>query len=813
MLDGEKTLISNVGIAHHYVVFANADPALGRKGITAFLVERDAPGLSLAGSPCPSPTRSAASRLDGCRVPARRAARRGRRGLPARAGDARRLPHLGRRRRERHGAARARRGDRARHARAGSSARRSPISSSCRRALADMATELDAARLLVARAAHLRDTRRARRVSTEAAMAKMYATEAAQRIIDRAVQLHGGAGVCLGRRGRARSTARSGRSASTRARPRSRSSSSPRGLLDRSRTPAEGWIRTMWKPPQRIRHELPVLRAPTAAEAARSLLFSPLTLASGLALRERTWVPAMVPWRATEEGFVTPDVLDWYGRFADGRAGRDRRRGHRHPRRPERAAPAHRPRPLPPGPRASWCETVRRRSRGRTRLFIQIIDFLRIRKRPPQERYLGELPRDHRRAPGATSPSSSATPAWRERARGRGAAEARRRSTTRRSTPSSTGARSRRSAAASASASPTSTTPTSAICRGSLPGLFAAAAERAQEAGFDGVELHYAHAYTMASFLSALNTRTDGYGGPREARVRLPLEVFAAARARVGARLHARAAASSATTSSRAAAASTTPRFFGVAFARAGMDFLSLSTGGKFEDAKQPKVGEAAYPYTGPSGYECMPTALSDERGPFARQVPKQAQIRAAVRAAGLATPTVVAGGISTFDQAEGILAARRGRPHRRRAPVARRPGLVPQAAPRAGRRDPALHLLELLRGARPEAQAGDLPALGPRGDGRAGPRARGGRPAQADAAGVEEPLSTPPGRRPCVPRGRPVSFFRAHAPAGATSRSIKARRAVTVNGFSIDRGCTRWRNDRASGVSATSVKNTVRAA
>src|SRR5260370_24658538 len=51
-----------------------------------------------------------------------------------------------------------------------------------------------------------------------------------------------------------------------------------------------------------------------------------------------------------------------------------------------------------------------------------------------------------------------------------------------------------------------------------------------------------------------------------------------------------------------------------------------------------------------------MARALSDAGGPFARQVPKQAQIRAAVRAAGFATPTVVAGGINTFDQAEGIL-------------------------------------------------------------------------------------------------------------------------------------------------------------
>ncbi len=51
------------------------------------------------------------------------------------------------------------------------------------------------------------------------------------------------------------------------------------------------------------------------------------------------------------------------------------------------------------------------------------------------------------------------------------------------------------------------------------------------------------------------------------------------------------------------------------------MDFISLSRGGKFEDAKQPPVGWAAYPYTGPSGWECMPTTLADERGPFGRNV------------------------------------------------------------------------------------------------------------------------------------------------------------------------------------------------
>ena len=63
--------------------------------------------------------------------------------------------------------------------------------------LADMATELDASRLLVLRAAHAKDTRQDR-VSTEVGMAKMYATEAAQTIIDKAVQLFGGLGVTRG---------------------------------------------------------------------------------------------------------------------------------------------------------------------------------------------------------------------------------------------------------------------------------------------------------------------------------------------------------------------------------------------------------------------------------------------------------------------------------------------------------------------------------------------------------------------------------------------------------------------------------------
>jgi len=96
--------------------------------------------------------------------------------------------------------------------------------------------------------------------------------------------------------------------------------------------------------------------------------------------------------------------------------------------------------------------------------------------------------------------------------------------------------------------------------------------------------------------------------------------------------------------------------YFGVEFAKAGLDYLSLSRGGKFEDAKAPQVGWAVYPYTGPSGWECMPTWLADQRGPFGRNVGPSARIRAAVRAAGLTTPVIVSGGIHDFDQAEEII-------------------------------------------------------------------------------------------------------------------------------------------------------------
>ena len=409
----------------------------------------------------------------------------------------------------------------------------------------------------------------------------------------------------------------------------------------------------MWTPPERIKHPLPEEAPPTAEEARRARLFSPLTLGSGLVLHERTWVPAMVPWRATEEGLVTPEVLEWYGRFADGEPGAI-------------VVEATGIRDVPSGPLlrvghdrflpglTRLTETVRRRSGGRTRLFLQIIDFLRIRRRPPRHRFLLEhltLTRIHRERLAAllADPSWLDAPEADVRARLDATDEVALLSILDRREAEDMlwGARER----------VTDThLPHIRDLPLVLPGLFASAARRARDAGFDGVELHYAHAYTMASFLSARNTRDDGHGGPREDRVRLPLHVYESVRAAVGkgftvgCRFLCDEIIEGGSRPDDAA-------FFAVAFARAGMDFLSLSTGGKFEDSKQPHIGEVAYPYTGRSGYECMPTFVSDARGPFGRNLPKQALVRRAVREAGLSTPVVVAGGIATFRQAESLLA------------------------------------------------------------------------------------------------------------------------------------------------------------
>jgi acyl-CoA dehydrogenase len=195
ILDGEKVFISNVGIAHHYVVFANADPSAGKRGISAFFVPKTAPGLVEEKMPMSVDHPLGRLVFRGCKVPGE--------ALLGDVGQGMRLA-LGTLDvfRTSVGAAACGMARRALdEAVARVKARRQfgqrlADFQLTQAALAEMATELDAARLLVYRAAYLKD--HGRRASTEVAMAKMFATEAAQRIIDRAVQLFGGLGVALG---------------------------------------------------------------------------------------------------------------------------------------------------------------------------------------------------------------------------------------------------------------------------------------------------------------------------------------------------------------------------------------------------------------------------------------------------------------------------------------------------------------------------------------------------------------------------------------------------------------------------------------
>ena len=402
----------------------------------------------------------------------------------------------------------------------------------------------------------------------------------------------------------------------------------------------------MWRPPERIKHTATGGTWPTAAEAAGSRLFSPVRV-GGLELSQRTWIPAMVPWRASDDGVVTPEVLEWYECFARGRPGAI-------------VVEATGIRDVPSGPllRAGHdrflpglrdlVRVVREASGGHTRLFIQLIDFLSIRRRPVPSRYFGQFlvitPR-HREAFGDASATDAEVRAWLVSLTPEEAAKV---LDSRELNALEFGARER---VTDMHLDHIRDLPFQ------LPRLFSDAARRSREAGFDGVELHYAHAYTMASFLSRANTREDGYGGVVTNRVKLPLEVYAQVRKEVGAdyvvgcRFLADECIDGGSNTDDAV-------FFGTEFARAGMDFLSLSRGGKFDDAKQPKVGDAAYPYTGRSGYECMPSYYSDAVGPFGRNLESTARIRAAVREAGFGTPVVAAGGIHSFAQAETCLAS-----------------------------------------------------------------------------------------------------------------------------------------------------------
>jgi acyl-CoA dehydrogenase len=194
LLEGRKILISNAGIADFYTLFARTDPDGRSRGISAFVVPADTPGLEFVGPQVmsePHPLGEIA--LENCRVPS--SARLGAEGEGFKIGM-RTLDRL----RATVAAAACGMATRAFHEAMHHARSRRQFGKAIaefqliQQKLARMSTDLAAARLLVYRAAHKAD-RGAERVTLESAMAKAYATEAAQRIVDDAVQIIGGRGV------------------------------------------------------------------------------------------------------------------------------------------------------------------------------------------------------------------------------------------------------------------------------------------------------------------------------------------------------------------------------------------------------------------------------------------------------------------------------------------------------------------------------------------------------------------------------------------------------------------------------------------
>ena len=185
-----------------------------------------------------------------------------------------------------------------------------------------------------------------------------------------------------------------------------------------------------------------------------------------------------------------------------------------------------------------------------------------------------------------------------------------------------------------------------------IPTLFAEAAARAREVGFDAVELHYAHAYTMSSFLSRHNRRDDEYGGNLKNRLRLGGEVLLAVRRKVGADfvVGARINGDEFTMGGNTLAQS---KPIALRLAELGLDYISVSAGGRFEDAI-PRPGESLDPYTGYSGQRSMPPAWMDKKV----NVYLAAAIKAVLNEAGHTLPVITAGRIPDAETANGILEA-----------------------------------------------------------------------------------------------------------------------------------------------------------
>ena len=460
----------------------------------------------------------------------------------------------------------------------------------------------------------------------------------------------------------------------------------------------------MWRPPERIRISSRASAAcRRARRRARSRLFSPLH-GGRLTLAQRTWVPAMVPWRATEEGVVTDAVVAWYERFARGRPGAI-------------VVEATGVRDVPSGPLlrighdryveglTRLVEAVERASGGETRA---VHPDHRFPRHPPPpdplkyfERFLA-ITDAHRRAVDAADAREArcargllalgeagwkqaltrarirSADVWLSRARHRSRSAAYPRICRRRCrlcSPPRRGA-------------PKPPASTASNCITPTPIRWPRSSR----------------APTRATTATAGRSRTGCACRSR----------CSPRRARRSAKASSSAAAISPRNASRAATKSRTPNRSALAFARAGMDFLSTSRGGKFDDAARPAVNAAAYPYTGPSGYECMPQYISDARGPFGRNAGADARDpRSATREQGSKRPSSAraASTISRWRKAgstDGVCdivgAARQSLAD---------PDWALKTLARPRRRDAAMRVHQLLRGARPEAQSGDLPALG----------------------------------------------------------------------------------------------------
>ncbi len=366
---------------------------------------------------------------------------------------------------------------------------------------------------------------------------------------------------------------------------------------------------------------------------ARSMVFQPMPIGQGgLVMKNRLWLPAMVTWRSNEQGDVTEDVRNIYLRYAVGGVGmivleaigiRDVASG-----------------PLMRLGDDRYIPDLQRLARemhaaGDSLVMPQLIDFLKISTRKPARAFMEGLVKRGQLPEAILDKTDEEFEAeyeqylpdprlrhdflygYRQLVEDLDLDEIRR-----------------------------------------IPGWFGQAARRARQAGFDGVELHFAHAYTMASFLSITNRRTDQYGGSLENRMRLAREVIEEVRGQVGPDylLGCRYLGSEDILAEDGSIAGNTledAEQIGVELARAGLDFLSISRGGKFDDAKQPQIGEAIYPYTGHSGQVCMPR---DKKAPFGVNAYLSEGIRKAVRAAGFTIPVIGTGKIVTFEMAEQML-------------------------------------------------------------------------------------------------------------------------------------------------------------